>query len=295
MAEVAFKRLSFRGDGGVTLVADSYGDPTAKLKCLFLHGGGQTRHSWGGTARELAGKGWYTVSADLRGHGESEWSTTGDYSMDAFQEDVLILLRALGGAVVVGASMGGTSAMCAAPSAGPLMKALILVDISIHNEPKGIDRIVTFMTGKREFDTLEEVADRIASYLPHRPRPKDLNGLTKNLRKLPNGKWAWHWDPNFMTRDRGPRRRRDEDSTDVGDRVSYLEERARQITCPVLLVRGKLSDVVSEKSAEEFRRIVPQAGFVDVAGASHMVAGDANDAFTNVILNWLDTLPTAKL
>lgn len=63
----------------------------------------------------------------------------------------------MGGAVVVGASMGGTSAMCAAEGAGPLMKGLVLVDISIHNEPKGIDRIVNFMTGKSEFATLEEV------------------------------------------------------------------------------------------------------------------------------------------
>lgn len=74
-----------------------------------------------------------------------------------------------------------------------------------------------------------------------------------------------------MQRDRGPRRRRNEDSTDVGDRVTYLEERARMIKCPVLLVRGKLSDVVSEKSAAEFKKIVPHADFVDVAGASHMV------------------------
>ena len=50
----------------------------------------------------------------------------------------MVMLRALGGAVVVGASMGGTSAMCAAPQAGKLMKALILVDISIHNEPKWV-------------------------------------------------------------------------------------------------------------------------------------------------------------
>lgn len=248
--------------------------------------------------------------------------------MDAFEEDVLIILRAMGGAVVVGASMGGSSAMCAAPSAGPLMQALVLVDISIHNEPawvtlaeervlssccngmicrlnSGIDRIVNFMTGKREFDTLDEVgkyhpsamtvphispivpADRIASYLPHRPRPKDVSGLRKNLRVLPNGKFTWHWDPAFMTRDRGPRRRRNEDSTDMGDRVTYLESRAKQIKCPCLLVRGKLSDVVSEKSALEFKRIVPHAEFVDVAGASHMVAGDANDIFTNVIVNFL--------
>src|SRR4051812_47676860 len=104
------------------------------------------------------------------------------------------------------------------------------------------------MTGKREFDTLDEVADRIAGYLPHRPRPKDTAGLAKNLRKLPNGKWTWHvgcedahsdlqtkcclqWDPLFMSRDRGPRRRRNDDSTDMGDRVSYLEERARLIRC----------------------------------------------------------------
>lgn len=83
-----------------------------------------------------------------------------------------------------------------------------------------------------------------------------------------------------MSRDRGPRRRRSDDSTDVGDRVSHLESRAMKIKCPTLLVRGKLSDVVSEKSAEEFKKIVPHAGFVDVAGASHMVGCSEGDGMS---------------
>jgi hypothetical protein len=43
------------------------------------------------------------------------------------------------------------------------------------------------------FATLEEAADFISAYLPHRPRPKDLSGLAKNLRLHPDGRYRWHW------------------------------------------------------------------------------------------------------
>ena len=57
------------------------------------------------------------------------------------------------------------------------------------------------------FATLEEVADAIADYQPHRPRPRHLDGLAKNVRLGDDGRYHWHWDPRFRTgrtRPRGP-------------------------------------------------------------------------------------------
>jgi pimeloyl-ACP methyl ester carboxylesterase len=66
-----------------------------------------------------------------------------------------------------------------------------------------------------------------------------------------------------------------------------LEAIARRLTLPVLLVRGKLSDLVTEAEVAEFREMVPHASYVDVAGAAHMIAGDKNDAFTDAVVEFL--------
>lgn len=65
--------------------------------------------------------------------------------------------------------------------------------------------------------------------------------------------------------------------------------RPRAIGCPVLLVRGKMSDVVSDEGVAEMRDLVPQTRVVDVREAGHMVAGDDNDVFTAGLVDFLDS------
>ena len=56
---------------------------------------------------------------------------------------------------------------------------------------------------------------------------------------------------------------------------------------PLLLVRGQMSDLVSQERADEFLARFPQVEFVDVQGAGHMVAGDRNDLFADAVLDFL--------
>jgi pimeloyl-ACP methyl ester carboxylesterase len=279
----AKRRISCTGANGVELVADAYGDP-ADPGVLLLHGGGQTRHSWGGTASTLAARGFFAASADLRGHGDSDWDPDGDYTFDMFRIDTEAWCTLLGRPAIVGASMGGMAAMWtegarAAEGLAPASRSIVLVDIAHRSEPEGVQRIIDFMTGRPEgFATLDEVADAIAEYLPHRPRPTSLDGLARNLRLGEDGRYRWHWDPRFMQRDHRPRNSVDHD---------VFADHARRLTMPVLLVRGRMSDVVSEEAAQEFLQLVPQAEYVDVGDAHHMVAGDRNDAFTDAVVEFL--------
>ena len=278
-------RLSCTGANGVDLVADAYGHPDDSA-VLLLHGGGQTRHSWGGTAATLARKGFYAVSADLRGHGESDWDPDGHYGFDAFRTDTEAWCTLLDRPAVVGASMGGmaglwTEGARAEDGLPPAGRALVLVDIAHRTEPEGVARIISFMTGRPEgFATLEEAADAIAEYMPHRPRPTNLDGLSRNLRLGDDGRYRWHWDPRFMSPDR-PRT-----SAEPG----VFGEHAARLRIPVLLVRGRMSDVLSEEAAQEFLSIVPQARYVDVGDAHHMVAGDRNDSFTDAVVSFLEEI-----
>jgi pimeloyl-ACP methyl ester carboxylesterase len=259
---------------------------------LLLHGGGQTRHAWRKTAERLAHEGWVAYAVDQRGHGDSEWVADGAYAFGDFAADaaaVAAALTARHGArpVAIGASLGGIAALVAEGEArreggAGIFAALVLVDITPRVDPDGVSRIQGFMRTHAQdgFATVAEAADAVAAYLPHRPRPRSHEGLRKNLRQTPDGRWRWHWDPRFIE---GPR-------SVAGHRTaieSDLVEAARRLKGPTLLVRGAASELVSEAHVREFLALVPHAGYVDVAGARHMVAGDRNDHFSAAIMTFL--------
>ncbi|WP_367714624.1 alpha/beta hydrolase [Nitratireductor sp. GISD-1A_MAKvit] len=166
---------------------------------------------------------------------------------------------------------------------GPLLEALVLVDITPRLERSGVDRIQGFMGARMEegFASLEEAADAIAAYLPNRAPPRSLEGLRKNLRLDPDGRYRWHWDPAFIKGDRSI-------NHGAEDLMQELMSGLPQLKLPVLLVRGVRSELVREAHAREFVSLTPSASYVDVGGAGHMVAGDRNDVFADEVLKFLD-------
>jgi peroxiredoxin len=278
--------VSFVGRDGNRLAADAAGPPDGP-PVVLLHGGGQTRHSWGTTLSVLAEAGWRAYSVDMRGHGESEWVADGDYTLDAFAADVAAVAASLPSApALVGASLGGLASLAAIGNQPErrLATSLVLVDVAPRIEEAGRDRIAEFMMERMDtgFASLDEVADAIARYNPHRPRPKDLSGLRKNLRER-DGRWYWHWDPAFI---RGGLGAPDETRTTIID-TGQLEAAARRVDVPVLVVRGLVSDLLSDEGARELLELVPHGEMVSVAGAGHMVAGDRNDLFNDAVVAFL--------
>jgi len=287
------KQISFVGSEGNRIAADLWGEGSGPVAVL-MHGGGQTRHSWGGTAERLANSGWRAITVDQRGHGDSERSEPGHYSFREFADDAAEIYRQVEDLfgvrpVVIGASMGGLSSLLVAGEHNdPPMSALVLVDVTPRMDPNGVAGILNFMGARMEagFGSLEEAADAVAEYLPHRPRPRSLDGLRKNLRLDPDGRYRWHWDPRFLE---GPRPISSGREPDVNPFV----EAARNIEIPTLLVRGRMSELVGEEHVREFQELVPHAAFTDVSGAGHMVAGDKNDVFAEAVLSFLDRLKAA--
>jgi non-heme chloroperoxidase len=266
----------FQG-AGVEIAAEEAG-PAAGRAVLLAHGGGQTRSAWGGALKEGARRGYRMISYDLRGHGQSGWAPDGAYSIEAHARDLARLVEQIGEApVVVGASLGGMTALQYAGEGGRV-QALALIDIAPRIEPEGAARIHDFMaSAPNGFGSLDEAAEAVAGYLPHRPRPKDSSGLMKNLRLREDGRLHWHWDPKLIT---GTDRSRPD--------TERLRDAARRLTVPTLLVRGRMSDVVSPEGVQDFLELAPHAEFVDIAGADHMVAGDRNDAFNQAVFDFLD-------
>lgn len=259
--------------GSVVLHGDRWtGDGRGHV--VLLHGGGQTRHAWRWSAERLAGGGWTVTTLDLRGHGDSDWSSDGAYRLADHARDLEHLIEDLGERpVVVGASLGGLTALTLQVRR-PLARAIVLVDIVPRPAQAGTSRISAFMSGHLDgFHTLEDVAHAIAAYKaqPVRMSPDSLHRV---VRLRDDGRWHWHWDPRIMR---------------LGHTEDLLGPSAR-ITVPVLVVRGAQSDVVSAEHVDEFLRHVASARSTDVSGVGHMVAGDNNHAFFAAMEGFLESL-----
>lgn len=280
-------RTAFATADGLSLATDvrhANGRPTL----LFAHGFGQTRGAWNAAADSLAARGCRCVTFDSRGHGESDRTPGGDYHMQQFADDLLALAHAQPEPpILVGASMGGLLGLVTAGEVRPTpFRALVLVDITPRWETAGVERILAFMQAHPDgFASYVEAAEQIAAYLPQRRERKSEQQLKPLLREGADGRLRWHWDPALL----------------AGGLVSESERyqprlfaAAANVEVPVLLLSGERSDVVSHHTVEEFLALVPHARHAEVPGATHMLAGDANDAFTAAIAGFIESLESAE-
>lgn len=250
---------------------------------LFAHGFGQSRHAWARAAEGLAMHGWRTITFDARGHGDSGRLADGRYVLEQFVDDLLIVARSLKAPpVLVGASMGGLLGLVAAGETRPNpFRALVLVDITPRWESGGVERMLGFMRAHPQgFASLDEAANAVAAYLPQRRRRKDRYELAQLLHRGADGRLRWHWDPALL----------DTVAREGERHQQRLLNAARNIDVPVLLVSGGRSDIVSEDTVAEFLEAVPHAHHVEIAHATHTLAGDDNAAFAAAIEPFLNTL-----
>jgi len=275
--------VQYDGVGGVTLVADEWNRGAAEAAehptIVMLHGGGQNRHSWHKTGQILADRGYHVVALDTRGHGDSDRAPNADYAIETLTADAVAVIEAIGRPVaLIGASMGGLTGILVADEAGPQrVTKLVLVDVVPRYEKDGSARIRDFMFSHIDgFDNLEQAADAVAAYLPHRAKPRSPEGLKKNLRWR-DGRWYWHWDPALMTKP----------GDDPALRTEKIEAAAIGLQIPILLIRGKLSDVVSAEGVADFLSKVPGARLVELSDAGHTAAGDDNDAFSAAVVEFV--------
>jgi len=269
-----------RAADGVELAIARFGSPEAPA-LVFAHGFGQTRQAWAGSAAALARNDWHCITADARGHGMSGWRDDGAYDFTQFVDDLVRVARVpVEKPILIGASMGGLLGLRAQAEHAPF-RALVLVDITPRWEAAGVERILTFMRAHPQgFASVEEAANAIAHYLPHRSARKSPERLRAMLVPSANGRLCWHWDPRLL----------EVIPADGARQQEHLLDAARRIRVPVLLISGERSDIVSDSTIEEFMRCVPHAQHVRVAHATHMVVGDRNDAFTAAVEQFITPL-----
>jgi pimeloyl-ACP methyl ester carboxylesterase len=245
-----FETRRYPVPSGINVVGDVGGDPS-RPAVILQHGGGQTRHSWGKAMRDLLAAGYHVINLDARGHGDSDWAPGGDYSLEALSQDLRAVIATLRSKpALVGASMGGAcSLFTVGTSDEQIASALILVDFIPHVGAEGAAKIAAFMQAKPEgFANVEEAADAVAAYNPHRPRPKNVSGLMKNLRLRADGRLHWHWDPQMLL---------NRQRIEPPQFMSKVSDAARRVRVPTLLVRGLQSDIVTAEGLQEFQQLLP--------------------------------------
>jgi len=279
------RRRQIWTDDGIRLSLVYQGDVHAPC-VLLAHGFGQTQWAWSETARLLAESGWQAVTYDARGHGESDRARDGDYEFEAFVEDFRRVCDCLPGPpVVVGASMGGLTAMIAHTERPRVdLAGMVLVDIAPSWDTRGVSSMLDFMRQHPEgFESLDQAREAIRHFLPHRRNKGSMEGLKRNLRQASSGRWHWHWDPAMLP---------------LAEQSEKLQRRlknaAKKLKLPTLLVSGGASEMIGRKHIEEFGKLVPHAGHEQLADARHMVAGDSNEPFLAAIGPFLNEVGSTR-
>ncbi|GBD11566.1 2-(acetamidomethylene)succinate hydrolase [bacterium HR23] len=233
---------------------------------LCLHGSAQNAHMWDFTALTFCTR-YHILALDQRGHGDTSWAPDGDYSLDAFIADLDAFITALDlrDIVLVGLSMGGRNAFVYASRYPQRVRALVVADTGPEVNRAGSERIGRFMALEDALDSFDAFVERNLRHNPLRPEWMVRGSLRHNLMQRPDGKWTWKYDPAF--RDPAQRARRMASP-------NALWEAWRSLRCPVLLVRGAESDVLSPHTAEAMVHLLPHCRLVTVPRAGHLVPGD---------------------
>jgi pimeloyl-ACP methyl ester carboxylesterase len=246
---------------------------------LFVHGRGLTAHTFDLVCLALGGT-FRCLSLDLRGHGDSEWSPTGEYSIDALSEDLAAFADALrlSRLAVVGMSLGGAAALHYAALRPDSVAALAVIDIG--PDPRPGSRVREFMALPSELDSVEDFVARAKAFNPRRDEDVLRVSLMHNLRRTESGKWAWKWDPRA-----GP-----PDLTHLRQRAELLWADVALVQCPVLVVRGAFSQVLTDERAREFASRLRDGRWTRIEGAGHNVQGDRPKQLAAALRDFLTSL-----
>ncbi|WP_309645477.1 alpha/beta hydrolase [Phenylobacterium sp.] len=228
---------------------------------ILLHGGSLSAHSFDLLALAM-GEGVRCVALDLRGHGLSGWADS--YPVERAAADVIELADRLGVATLhlAGMSLGGCVAGHAAPGLGARLASLAFIDVGPDVRFAATARMRAFMASVRPATCVEEVVRWALAVSPRTDPDLMLYRYQSLLKPGPEG-FVWRAD-----------RRRPTDFAHILGRVAELAGQAGQVQCPVLVVKGRRSRVLSRAAARAFADRFPRGDWAMVSDAGHNIQED---------------------
>jgi pimeloyl-ACP methyl ester carboxylesterase len=246
---------------------------------VMLHGITAHARTWDAEAQLLAAR-YRVLALDQRGHGDSDPAPDADYSDAALLADLEAFVAALGlGPIsIVALSLGGRVAINYAGHHRAAVVRMVIVDIGPEIAPAGRARVGQLMaTAPERFETIDEVIAHMRANAPLYTEALLRQRAAHAVRPLPGGGFTWKYDRALRDAIRQGRLRMPAD----------LWDEWRAIACPTLLVRGALSDVLSEETAKRMAEELPSARLVVVPGAGHTVPGDQPALFQSLLREFL--------
>ncbi len=261
--------LVSRVDG--TLSALRWG--TAPVRAIWLHGAGLNAHTFDAT---ILASGLPSLAIDLPGHGDSPWRDDLDYSPGAIAPDVATTVAAAAptGAVLIGQSLGGLTAIAVAASHPQLATALVVIDISPGLQPADAAQVRDFLAGPDSFGSRAEIVDRALAFGFAAPRQALERGVFLNTRIRDDGRVVFkHHFAHLGGQQALP------------SNFAELWPAAEGLAVPVLLVRAE-QGYLSDAQESEFLRRVPGSSVVRI-DSGHNVQEQAPAALAAAVLHFL--------
>jgi len=259
------ERVDAGGTAIVAEVAGRIGDPAVVL----LHGTSANGHVWDGVLDALETP-VRSVRMDQRGHGRS---TDGDaYGAGEFADDVVAVQETLdlGPMVVVGHSLGARNAWVVAAQHPDRVAGVVAVDYVPFVEPEVLDALAERVAaGDRTFADLDAVRSYVRDRYPRMPEDAVERRAVHGYAETDDGL-------------RPLARPRAMQALIEGLRVEHAEELAA-VTCPIAMVRGVDSAIVSPEAWARSQRLAPQASWIEVPDADHYVPEEQPRAIATII------------
>ena len=260
-----------------------WGDPNAEKGLICVHGLSRNGRDFDALAADLAPH-YHIACPDVIGRGESDWVGQAHYGYPQYCADMNALIsrmlaRGREHLDWVGTSMGGLIGMMMASFPGSPLRKLVLNDVGPVVSKPALDHIATYIDQVPAFDSVDEAADAIAannSGFGPLTREQWLFLAETSVYQRDDGKWTWRRDPAVGQAFKA--------QPITGDVV--LWEVWDAIECPVLVVRGGDSPLLTEETAAEMTRRGPPTEVVSFDGIGHAPALLEEDQI-GVIRDWL--------
>ncbi|MBK7948350.1 MAG: alpha/beta hydrolase [Deltaproteobacteria bacterium] len=270
----------------------AFSDPRGHgMPVLFVHGFGHNRVVWEKLAASLP-ESWRPIAVDLRGHAESPWSPAGEYELDCYAADLDGVVSSLGieRVHVVAHSLGGNVATLFAAGTRARILSLVLVDTGPSLESGGSDHVVDEVeSALRSFASVAEYRAWLAKIHPMGDGALlDRLAETGVVRRI-DGRFEPALDPGVL----GEGGLGESVAPDaLAERTRTLWQALGALACPVLVVRGGLSAILSEKIAGEMvDQVLLDGRLVTLPRAGHGVMLDDPDGLARAVVEFLGGLP----
>lgn len=257
----------------------------APLDAVALHGFALNCHSWDEVAPALSTR-VHLRAFDQRGHGLSNRAArVADYTRDRMVDDLLGIFDGLNldRALLIGHSMGGMNAMTFAARHPDRVEALVLVDVGPEIQVDGAAEVMRFVQGPYELPSLDAWVDHTHRYYPWRSRERIRARLEVSLVETEGGALRKQYDERFRDGVGG-----------IAEARETLDQAARALRCPTLLVHGGSSPVLSREQAERFAAGVEKVRLITIPDAGHSVAGDQPEAFVRAVGTFMDQVAARR-